>query len=255
LSALRQKLAYLDAWTCYGTGSLVNTVLPAKLGEPVRIELFARRLAGSSPRVQACAASAGVGVGQAAAMLTLLAVGAVTGLLPFWAAVPAVALPLVAGSARLAGSRCPPYARARRLVQAASLAATAWRGVVGWIGAAACLRIAAVAGVLDAASAPHPLANAVIALSAGALGGALPIAPGGVGLPAAAMAVALAHHGLGGGTAIAVAVTFHVLETTASVVFAATGYVLAKGRRHPPVGTPSLRPRERLVAALGLGAP
>jgi hypothetical protein len=50
LAALRPKLPYLEAWTCYGTGSLANTMLPAKLGEPVRIELFARRLTGSHPR-------------------------------------------------------------------------------------------------------------------------------------------------------------------------------------------------------------
>jgi glycosyltransferase 2 family protein len=255
LSALGHRLAHLDAWPCYGAGCLVNTLLPAKLGEPVRIELFARRIASSSPRLQACAASAGVGLGQAGAMLALLAVGAIAGLLPLWAAAPAVGLPLLAATVRLAGLRCASYARARRLAQAASLAATAWRGLVGWIGVAACLRVAAVAGVLDAASAPHPLANAVIALSAGALGGALPIAPGGVGLPAAAMAVALAHHGLGEGAAIAAAVTFHVLETAASLVFAATGYVLAKGRRHSRAWAATSRPRERLVAALGLGVP
>jgi hypothetical protein len=232
LSPGRPRLAYSEAWVCYGMGSLANTILPAKLGEPVRIGLFAQRLTGPRPRIHACSASAAVGLAQTSALLALLAVGALVGAMPLWAATPIVLILLAIGGARLIGARCRLLSDpSGRFTSIATLASSAWRGLLGWIGAAACLRLAAMAAVLNASWAPHPFRNAVVALAAGALGNVLPLAPGGLGVPAAAMAVALGQGGMTTGAAFAVAVTFHVLETASGLVFGSTGWLVARHAR------------------------
>ena len=83
------------------------------------------------------------------------------------------------------------------------------------------------------ALAPVALVGAVAAavVAGAALGNALPLAPGGLGVPAAAMAIALGRSGVGTATAVAAAMTFHLLETSGSLVFGAAGCLL--GRRAP----------------------
>jgi len=251
LSTGSPRLAYQEAWLCYGMGSLANTILPAKLGEPVRIGLFAQRLAGPRPRMHACSASAAVGLAQTSALLALLAVGALVGAMPLWAALPIVGILLAVGGARLIGTRCRLLSAPRgRFKSVAALGCSAWRGLLGWIGAAACLRVAAVAAVLSAASAPHPCRNAIVALAAGALGNVLPFAPGGLGVPAAAMAVALGQGGMTAGGALAAAVTFHVLETASGLVFGSTGWLVARQARRRKARV-DVRGTEALVAVAG----
>jgi uncharacterized membrane protein YbhN (UPF0104 family) len=220
-----------DACACYGIGSLANAVLPAKLGEPIRIELFARRLSGPRARVRACAASGAVGLGQVLALAGLLAAGALTGALPRWAVLPALALPLALAYARRFVTRLRPDGRAARAAAATGLSGGAWAAMLGSIAAAAICRVAAVGLVLEALAVPHPLTGAVVALTGAALGNAIPVAPGGLGLPAAAMAIALGRSGVDSATAAAAAMTFHLLETAASFVFGGTGCIL--GRRAP----------------------
>ena len=224
-------LRYADACACYGMGSLANAVLPAKLGEPIRIELFARRLPGPRARMRACAASGAVGLGQVLALVGLLAAGALTGALPRWAALPALGLPLALVCGRRLVARLRPDGRTARAAAASGLSGVAWTAMLGCIAAAAVCRVAAVAAVLEALSVPHPVTGAVVALAGAALGNALPLAPGGLGVPAAAMAIALGRSGVGTATAVAAAMTFHLLETSASLVFGAAGCLL--GRRAP----------------------
>jgi uncharacterized membrane protein YbhN (UPF0104 family) len=251
LSTGRSRLSYREAWACYGMGSLANTILPAKLGEPVRIGLFAQRLTGPRPRMHACSASAAVGLAQASALLALLALGALVGAMPLWAGTPIVGVLLAVGGARLLGPRCRHLSDpSGRLKSVAALARSTWRGLLGWIGAAACLRVAAVAAVLSATSAPHPFRNAVVALAAGALGNVLPFAPGGLGVPAAAMAVALGQGGMTAGGALAAAVTFHMLETASGLVFGSTGCLVAPHALRRS-GCVAARGAESVVAVTG----
>jgi uncharacterized membrane protein YbhN (UPF0104 family) len=251
LSTSSPRLAYSEVWVCYGMGSLANTILPAKLGEPVRIALFAQRLTGPRPRMHACSASAAVGLAQTSAVLALLAVGALVGAMPPWTATPIVGILLAVGGARLIGTRCRLLSDpSGRFKSVAAVGCSAWRRLLGWIGAAACLRVAAVAVVLSAASAPHPFRNAVVALVAGALGNVLPFAPGGLGVPAAAMAVALSQGGMTAGGALTAAVTFHVLETASGLVFGSAGWLVARHARRRKARV-EVRRAEALVTVAG----
>jgi uncharacterized membrane protein YbhN (UPF0104 family) len=71
----------------------------------------------------------------------------------------------------------------------------------------------------------HPVASALVGLTAFALAGALPIAPGGPGVAGAGMALALQHSGVPASSAVAAAVAFHALETLVVLVFGWTGWL------------------------------
>jgi uncharacterized membrane protein YbhN (UPF0104 family) len=86
-------------------------------------------------------------------------------------------------------------------------------------------RLLVIASVLDALAVPHPVSTAVIASCGLALGNSLPVAPGGAGVAAAAMAVALGQTGLHASTAVAAAVAFHTFETAAGLAFGISGWL------------------------------
>ncbi len=69
------------------------------------------------------------------------------------------------------------------------------------------------------------LAAALVGLAALAVGSTIPLAPGGVGLAGVGMALALEQIGIAPPTAVAAAVTFHALETAASLAFGSSGWV------------------------------
>jgi hypothetical protein len=53
-----------QAWWCYGAGSLANTLLPGRMGDALRIELFSRRLPHSRRRWLACGVATSMGLVQ-----------------------------------------------------------------------------------------------------------------------------------------------------------------------------------------------
>jgi uncharacterized membrane protein YbhN (UPF0104 family) len=67
-------LRYREAWGCYGLGSLANAALPARLGEAVRIGLFARRLPHSNRALLSGGACLAV-AGSRAVVFVLFCVG------------------------------------------------------------------------------------------------------------------------------------------------------------------------------------
>jgi uncharacterized membrane protein YbhN (UPF0104 family) len=94
-----EALSFREAWGCYGTGCLANTVLPARLGEAVRIGSFARRSGGSDRRLRAVGAAAAIGLGQSLVFGLVITVGAASGVLPAWAAA-TLALPAPGSGSR-----------------------------------------------------------------------------------------------------------------------------------------------------------
>jgi uncharacterized membrane protein YbhN (UPF0104 family) len=194
-----------EAWGCYGLGSLGNAVLPAQLGEAVRVGLFASRLPEPGRTRLSARALAVVSALRLCVTAVVLTAAAVAGLLPLWAAAaPAGVTLALAAAAR---------ALDRRL---------AWP-VVGWLALGTLSRLAAIAFVLAAFGVPAPLGPTLVSFTALGAAGSLPFAPGSTGVAGAAMALAIRHDGVDAGTAAAAAIAFHVLETLASCAFGATG--------------------------------
>jgi uncharacterized membrane protein YbhN (UPF0104 family) len=244
-------LGFGESWSCYGLGSLANAVLPAKLGEVARIEAFARRLPAPRRRLVAGGASALVGLTQAAALALILAAGAAAGALPAWAAAPALALVPAALCVRATASRGRAGGKVAGAVAAVALSPGAWVRVAGWVAVAAVARLAAIGAVLASLHVHHPVDAAVVAVGAQALGNVVPLAPGGAGVPAAAMALGLTRFGLGGETATAAALSFHAVETCTSAAFGLCGLALARrGVSLPGQGAPRRRLRPRAVAVV-----
>jgi uncharacterized membrane protein YbhN (UPF0104 family) len=221
-------LAVGQAWWCYGAGSLANTFLPGRMGDALRIELFSRRLRHSRRRWLACGVAASIGLAQSVVFGLVLGLESFAGALPLWAAVPSLACPaLMFAGGRLALVRHPD-GRVACLAGASRLSPAAWTRLFACICASATARLLVIASVLDALAVPHPLSAAVIASGGLALGNSIPLAPGGAGVAAATMAVALGQTGLHASTAVAAAVAFHAFETGASLGFGIGGWLVLR---------------------------
>ena len=231
LASCGAALSFREAWGCYGLGCLANTVLPGKMGEAVRVESFARRNRHRQRRWLAGGVSATIALGQSAVFAVVLTVGAIGGALPLWAAAVSLALPLIGVAGSAVAVRRRKEGRLTSLATAARLGPAAWARALSWIAASGVARLLTAAAVLQTLSVPHPLAGAFVAVGARAVGGALPFAPGGAGVGAGAIALGLSRSGLDTGTAVAAAMTFHTLETGASLVFGTTGWLLLRLKR------------------------
>jgi hypothetical protein len=201
------RLCFREAWGCYGLGSLANAVLPARLGEAVRIGLFANRLTGLDRRWLSGGACLAVATARGAVYALTCAAAAAAGLLPGWT----LAAPLVAAlalAAFLAIVRTRAKGRAAGLGLAAGLSPAAWTVLLGWVSVAAVSRLAAAVGVLEALDVARPFAAAIVGLAALAVGSTIPIAPGGAGVAGVGMALALVQLGIAPSTAVAAAMAF-----------------------------------------------
>jgi uncharacterized membrane protein YbhN (UPF0104 family) len=224
----------------FATGSLVNSLLPARAGTAVRIALFSRTLTGEGRLLTAGGASVATGAARAFWTAVVVAAAALAGGVPAWPA--AIAALLAAGAAaavvlapRLRMRRLSPLLEAfaairRRPARAARL--------VGWCGLVVVARLAAAASVASAVGIESPFVAALLVVAAVDAASALPLTPGNLGVAAAAIALVLRSSGASGEDALAVAVAFTGLETLTSIAVG-TASVLAL------VVRPRLRSRPR----------
>jgi len=212
------------AWGCYGVGSLANAVLPARLGDAVRVGLYASFLDRPTRHRLSGGACLAVATARAVVYVLLCAGAASVGLLPGWllAAPPVLAAVLLVAFARL---RRRASGRPAGLGLLAELSPGTGAALLGWAGLAASARIAAAVGILSGLDVAHPLRAAFVGLTALAAAGTLPLAPGGAGVAGAGMALALVRSGVSPSTAVAAAIAFHAVETVASLVFGVSGWI------------------------------
>jgi uncharacterized membrane protein YbhN (UPF0104 family) len=194
-SALRAagvRLGTLDACARYGVGSLVNSVTPFRIGDVVRVTLFARGL----PRggaIKCFGAFASLKLARVAALLGLAGIGLNDVRLD------GLSVCCALGALLLARTR-----DALRII------------LLITVGTAA--RVSAVAFVLAALDVGSPLAHACAIVPALALAGLLPLTPGNFGA-SAAVAVSLHVTGLELGTGVAIGIVLHAVETAAGLAF------------------------------------
>ena len=82
VSLVGGRTSLTDATARYGAGSLVNTFVPARAGDAVRLGLFSRLVAGDQPLRTTGGAFAALGVARAAVLGVLVVAAAFAGAVP-----------------------------------------------------------------------------------------------------------------------------------------------------------------------------
>jgi len=231
LSAIRLcggRLSVGDACARYGAGSLVNTFVPARAGDGVRIGLFSRALPKSRERLWTTGgAFAALGIARLAVLTGFVVAGALAGALPLWA--PLAALAVVAAGVALtvrargpAGGRLSHLLDAFRALRREPLAALR---LVGWIALSTAGRLTAATAVGAALEIHRPLVAALVIVPALDVAGILPLTPANVGVTSGAVAVAFQAHGISFAHGLAAGIAFHAVETTVGILFGLTSVV------------------------------
>jgi uncharacterized membrane protein YbhN (UPF0104 family) len=228
LIACGGRLGRLDACARYGTGSLVNILLPARLGEAVRVGLFSKTF----PRDQSgrmLVTAGALGAVTAADTLTqslVVGAGAGVGPVPAWSlAVLAGCVILVGGVAIMAARRLSAGRLARPL-RAFRRLADSPRGAVrlfAWLGVATVARLVAAIAVAASLGIPSPVEAGVVMCAVVIVATALPLMPGNVGVTSGAIVLALHAQGVPVASALAAGLVFHAVELVAGIVFGIAG--------------------------------
>lgn len=206
-----------DACARFGAGSLVNTFVPARAGDAVRIGLFARLLPGERPLWTTGGAFAALGAARASVVGTLVLVGGLAGAVPLWPLLVAAAIVAAAVVAAVRARRSPAHVFDAFRALAASPAAGA--RLVAWLALSTAGRLAAATAVGAALGIRSPLAAAIVIVPALDVAGLVPLTPGNVGITSGAVAVAFQAHGVSFTHGLAAGIAFHAIETAVGLMF------------------------------------
>jgi len=205
------RTSLADATARYGAGSLVNTFVPARAGDAVRVALFSRLVPGEHRVWTTGGAFVAVATARAAVLGALVVAGAVLGVVPLWPLL--VAAGLVAAGAALAVRARKSHAHILDAFRSlGEHPAAAWR-LAGWIALSVAGRFAGATAVSAAVGIHKPLVAAVLILPALDVSGLVPLTPGNVGIASAAIAIAFRAHGVSFNHGLAAGITLQALET------------------------------------------
>jgi uncharacterized membrane protein YbhN (UPF0104 family) len=208
----------VDAVGRYAIGSAVNTLAPARLGDVVRIALFARRLEHPERAWTTAGAYTTIGAARTLAVALLVVVGYALGALPLWpvlaAAVCAGITVLVAAVAR----RRNPQTRFAHFFDAYRELGRRPREVtplLAWTVLATAARVGAVAAIVSSLGVHRSLGAALLIVPALDAASLLPLTPGNIGVASGAVVVALHGYGIGAETALTISIGLHAVEAVA----------------------------------------
>jgi uncharacterized membrane protein YbhN (UPF0104 family) len=238
------RTSLADATARYGAGSLVNTFVPARAGDAVRLALFSRLVPGEHRVGATGGAFVAVGVVRAGVLGGLVVAGAILGVVPLWPLL--VAAGLVAIGATLAVRARKSHAHVLDAFRALGLA-SALR-LAGWIAISVTGRFAGAAAISAAVGIHRPLVAAVLILPALDVSGLVPLTPGNVGIASAAIAIAFRAHGVSFNHGLAAGITFQALETAVGLSIGIASVLWLA-----PYRSPGLR-RAALLSAGGAAA-
>jgi uncharacterized membrane protein YbhN (UPF0104 family) len=256
LNACGGSLGFRRAIACYGTGSLVNSVAPLRLGDAVRIGLFSRTLPGDGRVWTAGGAFGAVGAARALVLVCVVAAAALTG------AVPLLPVFTVAGIA-IAGVGIALFARSRTSLSRAGHVLDAFRALardrraaarlVLWVAASAAARLMAAAAAAASVGIHNPFEVGLAIVLAVDAAGTIPLTPGNIGVTTGAIAIALQSHGIGLTVALSAGIAFHAVETLVGLTLGA-GSALSLGSPRTNAVRRILVPVTLGVAAVALAA-
>ncbi len=230
-----------DATARYGAGSLVNTFVPARAGDAVRLALFSRLVPGERKVWTTGGAFVAVAAARAAVLGVLVAAGSVFGVVPWWPSL--VAVGLVAGGVALAVRARKSHAHLLDAFRALGLASALRLG--GWIALSVLGRFAGATAISAAIGIHRPLVAALLILPALDVSGLIPLTPGNIGIASAAIAIAFQAHGVSFDRGLAAGITLQALETAVGLTIG-TASVLWLA----PYRSPGIR-RVALISAAG----
>jgi uncharacterized membrane protein YbhN (UPF0104 family) len=263
------QIRHRDLTPAVFIGFLVNTIVPARLGEVAKLAIVGRRTRERGAAVPATALAGSLAAEQivlAAALVLVAAAGtAASSSAPIWVmatlAVMSASVVVLAVSAarlerlvtRLPGRAGPAAAEALSHARAAFSGRDRGLGALGLAIASWAFQIAGIVFTLQAFGLPHSIQAASAVFVASTLVGIVPLVPGNVGVFSAAVAAALAPFGVGAAEAAAFGLALQGVEALLSVAaggmfLAYEGLSLAELRREVRPARPEPQPA---VAAIG----
>ncbi len=218
------KTTLTDATARYSAGSLVNTFVPARAGDALRLALFSKLVPGDHPLWSTGGAFVALGAARALVLGLILVAAASAGAIPLW--------PLLAAAAIVAAAFV--LARKRRIPARATLP------IVGWIALSVLGRVAAATAVGAAIGIDSPFVAALVIIPALDVAGIVPLTPGNIGVASAAMALAYRANGASFNSGLGAGITFQAVETAVGVTIGLAGVLWL---------APHPRPLRRIVLA------
>lgn len=211
------RLRLTDACARYGAGSLVNTFVPARAGDAVRIALFSRALPNAKRVWTTGGAFALLGAARAVVLAALVVCGAAAGVIPVWPLLVAGALIAVGVGAAVAARHT--HAHLFDAFRELGRDRTAAARVVAWIALSTAGRLVAASSVAASLGIRSPVAAAVVVLLALDVSALVPLGPMNVGLTSTAIATALHSQGASFTHGLAAGIAFHAIETAVGIMF------------------------------------
>jgi uncharacterized membrane protein YbhN (UPF0104 family) len=227
------RIPRTDAAACYSVGSLTNSLMPVRIGEGVRLALFARRLEGGDKAWRMG------GVFTVIASMRLVVFGIVVASAAALGAVPVRFVVIVAAVAAVtaavaffARDRAPRSHVAHLLDAFRTLGRSPVCGarIAAWIAVSTGARFLGAVSIASALGVNRPVLAALIILPTLDLAGLIPLS-GNVGITSGAVTVALQSHGVGLDQALATGLAFHAVETVAGMACGVGGVLLLGTRR------------------------
>jgi uncharacterized membrane protein YbhN (UPF0104 family) len=236
LAATGAEVSLRHGASSIGVGALVNTVVPARLGDAVKIGLFARGIDGTDRMWTAGGVYASVAASRCLVIAGLVVVASATGALPLWPVFALCGGVAVFGAVALWSPRWRRYHHVARLLSgfaALERSPRAGAKVLAWSAATALCRLAAIAALAIALGLPHALLVALAIGPALDLAGTLPLTPGNLGVASGAVAMALHSRGIGVTHGLGVGIAIQTLETLVSLAAGTAGalYLFGAGGR------------------------
>ena len=254
LTAIRMcggSLTAGDACARYGAGSLVNTLVPARAGDAVRIGLFSRALPNRERLWTTGGAFAALGAARAVVLAALVVAGSLAGAMPLWPLLVLLGLVAVAVALAWRERRRAAGGRLSHLLDAFRALGREPRyalRLVAWIALSTAGRLAAATAVGAALGIRQPLEAAVVIVPALDVAGMLPLTPGNFGVTSGAVAMALQAHGVSFTHGLAAGIAFHAVETTVGILFGLASVIWLA-----PYPSPAMR-RLALAGAAAMGS-
>jgi uncharacterized membrane protein YbhN (UPF0104 family) len=247
-SAVGSEMRRTRACATYSVGALVNSFVPATVGESLRAVLFARALPDECGR--GCTAVGAVGavtVARAAIQLVVISCAVLIAGFPRWIVLVPFAFAVLGVGAVLVLRRRAHGSRLRRLGETgAVLVRRPSYGirVLGWVVVATAARITAASAVASSVGIDEPVKAGVAVTAALAIAALMPVTPGSIGITSGAVSLVLVQAGAALPTAVAAGVLFHAVEAAVSVTIGSAGALFV-------FGVPTLRRRSVHVAFAG----
>lgn len=220
---------HADSAARFCTGSLVNSFAPAKLGEAVRIALFARRIDGEDKLWKGAGVFGVVAAARAVAQGLLVVIAFGAGALPVWPVFVFAGMAVLAVIVAAATRGRTAHRHIGHVLDAfRALGGCPKQGtrIVGWCIVSMGARVGAATAIAGALGMHRPLVAALIIVPALDVAGTIPLTPGNIGITSGAIAVALESRGYDLTTALSAGIALHAVETAASVVLGSVGALM-----------------------------